>query len=253
MSMKKSTKGFYTLEAAIFMPLVILAVLSLGYFMKVEGTWENCVHGAVDESGLIASKSYDITASARTGSKVKNRIISDNPHLKSVTLKNLKVMYSDAYGDYLTSYRVNAALELSLPLGFDREFELDYGIKYRGFTGDRTKRTAMGCQGLESFAEQNPVWIFPQSGTKYHAQECTYVKASAEAVILTATVKQKYDACALCNSEKAAAGEIVFCFAGENTAYHRSSCRTVERHNIVIDRSEAVKRGYSKCSKCGGG
>ena len=57
--MKKSTKGFYTVEAAIFLPLVILSVISLGYFMKVEGTWENCIHGAVDESALIASRSYD--------------------------------------------------------------------------------------------------------------------------------------------------------------------------------------------------
>ena len=43
------------MEAAIFLPLVLLAVLSLGYFMRVEGTWENCIHGAVDESALIAS------------------------------------------------------------------------------------------------------------------------------------------------------------------------------------------------------
>lgn len=35
--MKRNSKGFYTLEAVIFLPLVLLAVLSLGYFMKVEG------------------------------------------------------------------------------------------------------------------------------------------------------------------------------------------------------------------------
>ena len=38
--MKRNSKGFYTLEAVIFLPLVLLAVLSLGYFMKVEGAWK---------------------------------------------------------------------------------------------------------------------------------------------------------------------------------------------------------------------
>ncbi len=32
MDMRRNTKGFYTLEAVIFLPLVILAILSLGYF-----------------------------------------------------------------------------------------------------------------------------------------------------------------------------------------------------------------------------
>ena len=48
--MKRNSKGFYTLEAVIFLPLVLLAVLSLGYFMKVEGAWENAFYGAIDES-----------------------------------------------------------------------------------------------------------------------------------------------------------------------------------------------------------
>ena len=50
MDMKRNSKGFYTLEAVIFLPLVLLAVLSLGYFMKVEGAWENAFYGAIDES-----------------------------------------------------------------------------------------------------------------------------------------------------------------------------------------------------------
>ena len=43
--MKRNSKGFYTLEAVIFLPLVLLAVLSMGYFMKVEGAWENAFYG----------------------------------------------------------------------------------------------------------------------------------------------------------------------------------------------------------------
>ena len=57
--MKRNSKGFYTLEAVIFLPLVLLAVLSLGYFMKVEGAWENAFYGAIDESTEASRKAYD--------------------------------------------------------------------------------------------------------------------------------------------------------------------------------------------------
>ena len=87
MNMRKSTKGFYTLEASIFLPLVILAILTLGYFMRVEGTWERCVHGAVDESMLAASKSYDSVNAFAAVAAVSQRINEDlrTGHMKTGT------------------------------------------------------------------------------------------------------------------------------------------------------------------------
>jgi len=242
----------YTREAAIFPALVILAVLSLGYFMKVEGAWENTVHAAVEESRITASKAYDNISSSAVAGNIKTRIKEENPEIQSVKLKDVKIIYSDLHENYLTSYRINAVINLELPLGFGRDFELDYGIRYRGFIGDRRSRNPLGAEGLESYEHENPVWVFPQAGEKYHTEGCTYVKASAEAVILTGAVRRKYDSCSLCNSKSLALGSLVFCFSGDNTAYHRGNCRTVDRHSVIIDKTDAVKRGYTPCSKCGG-
>lgn len=252
-NMKKSTKGFYTVEAAIFLPLVILAVLSLGYFMRVEGTWENCIHGAVDESALAASRSYDGINAASAGAAVSRRINDDNSSLTTMRIYNLKTMYSDLYLNNLTSFRIYAAMDLDLPLGFSREFTLDYGIKYRAFVGAVNKGSPMGVAGLETYCAQQPVWVFPHSGEKYHSESCTYVKASASPAVLTAKVKKKYDSCRLCRSDEVTAGSIVFCFEGEGTSYHRGTCGTIVRHTAVIDKSEAEKKGYRPCTKCGGG
>ena len=57
--MKNSTKGYYTLEAALFLPLILLTILSLGYFTRVEGVWENCVHCAVDDSYRAQAMAWD--------------------------------------------------------------------------------------------------------------------------------------------------------------------------------------------------
>ena len=89
--MKKSTKGFYTLEAAIFLPFVILAVLSLGYFIRIEGTWENCIHGAVDESAVIAARSCNGVEPYMTAEKVRNRILEDNPKLDNLEIRNVRI------------------------------------------------------------------------------------------------------------------------------------------------------------------
>ena len=106
--MKKSTKGFYTLEAAIFLPFVILAVLSLGYFIRIEGTWENCIHGAVDESAVIAARSCNGVEPYMTAEKVRNRILEDNPKLDDLEIRNVRIFYSELQGDKLISYRGRA-------------------------------------------------------------------------------------------------------------------------------------------------
>lgn len=245
-------KGFYTVEAAIFLPLMLLAVLSLGYFMRVEGTWENCIHGAVDESALAASRSFDHSNAMLTGAAVSRRINDDNPVLDEMKIKQLRVMYSDGNIDALTSYKIYASIHLQLPLGFSRKFTMEQGIKFRGFTGVKGSGEPMGTEGLETYAQQRPVWVFPHSGEKYHSESCTYVKASVSPKVLTAALKRKYESCGLCRSDQISSGSIVFCFESDDTAYHRGTCGSIDRHTVVIDESEAVKKGYGTCSKCGG-
>lgn len=250
--MKRNTKGFYTLEAAVFLPFVILAVLSLGYFMRIEGMWENCIHGAVDESTVIAAKACNGMEPAMTGIKVKQRIEEDEPDLDFVEIKSLRTMYSDFRNDSLISYRIEASETISFPLAFEHEFRFENKIKFRGFVGKRQRGSPLGAEGLETDTKQEPVWIFPYSGEKYHSENCTYVKAAVHPVILTGTVKSKYGDCSLCRSKEMPAGSIVYCFDSKDTAYHRGTCSAVTKRTAVIDKTEAVKRGYAPCSKCGG-
>lgn len=49
------------------------------------------------------------------------------------------------------------------------------------------------------------------------------------------------------------AGSIVYCFRDQDTCYHKGTCRAIHRHSIVVDRTEAKNKGYTPCSKCGGG
>ena len=89
MDMRRNTKGFYTLEAVIFLPLVILAILSLGYFMKVEGAWENVFYGAVDESTEASRKAYDGVSGLTVKQKIQERIEEDITCLQKEKARNI--------------------------------------------------------------------------------------------------------------------------------------------------------------------
>ena len=84
--MKRNSKGFYTLEAVIFLQLVLLAVLSLGYFMKVEGAWATAFYGEIAESTEDCRKAYDGVSGLPVKQKIQKRIEDENPQLS-----NLKV------------------------------------------------------------------------------------------------------------------------------------------------------------------
>ena len=250
--MKKSIKGFYTLEAAILLPFLILAVLSLGYFMKIEGLWENCIHGAVDASSGVAMKASNGVEPALTVQKIKERIDSDNPGLDELEIDNVRIMYTDLSGSDMISYDLKTSERLELPLSFERNFELDFSVKFRGFVGIKERGTPLGASGLETAEAEQPVWIFPQSGKRYHKESCTYVKATVHPVVLSESVKRRYSSCGLCDSADIGNGAIVFCFGSDGTAYHRGTCRSIDRRSVTIDKTEATDRGYSPCSKCGG-
>lgn len=250
--MKRSTKGYYIVEATMLLPLVLLMVLALGYITKAEGSWENAFHCAMDESGQAAAMAYDGVSDKTAGLRIRRRISSDVTGLSSFDLRSVRYDRSDRTSDHLTSYELAVTSDLRLPAGFDREILFSSQVKYRNFVGRNYGGDPLGTEGLENNMPEDPVWIFPLSGEKYHTKNCTYVKATVHSEVLTSALHRKYTSCSACHSENAPLGSIVWCFRGDDTAYHRGTCRTIQRHTTVIDRTEAEDKGYTPCSKCGG-
>ena len=251
--MKRSTRGYYTIEAAMLLPLVLLMILALGYYTKAQGSWENAFHCAADESCVASAMSWDGVSGRTAGMRIRRRLAKSGTGLSGFELKNVLYDHPDAVTDHLTSYELEAYSDLHLPAGFGRMLRFSSRIKYRGFVGQTYPGDPLGTEGLENSLPADPVWIFPQSGEKYHSKTCTYVKATVHSAVLTSRIRSEYGACSTCHSETIPSGSIVYCFEGEDTAYHRGSCRTIRRRTTVIDRTEAIEKGYTPCSKCGGG
>lgn len=240
-SAKTNRSGFYTVEAAIALPLVLLAILSVGCFLRADALWENSMNGFLDECSYSAAVAGSGPGNIAAASRVRERLEEDVPQIQQLSVLG-----------GINTCKVSGQVHLSLPLGFGHDYVISGQVRYHDFTGIKYSRTALGTEGLENDVNSKAVWIFPLSGTKYHTKNCTYVKATVHSCILSNAVRKMYSPCHMCNSGSMSNGALVFCFYGENTSYHRGNCRSINRHTIVIDINEAEKKGYRPCTKCGG-
>lgn len=248
----QSRRGYYTLEAAMLLPLILLMILALAYYTKAEGSWEEAFHCAIDESSRSAAMACDGVHGIAVPLRIRARIDQDVTGISEFRVRRFLYGYSDTRADELSSYLLEVRSDLRLPAGFHRPLTFQSQVKYRGFVGRNYGGAPLGTEGLESGLPEDPVWIFPQSGERYHRKTCSYVKATVHSQILTASLRAAYESCSSCRSQNLPLGSLVYCFEGQGTAYHRGSCRTIDRRTVVMDRTEAIAQGYTPCSKCGG-
>ncbi len=88
--MKSTKKGSITVEAAIILPLFIIAVLTISYTVKLIEAEENVINGVADEARYIAAYAYI----ERTGIGVKSRIekrVREDKAAEAFSVKRLDI------------------------------------------------------------------------------------------------------------------------------------------------------------------
>lgn len=243
----KKSKGHYTVEAAVFLPVFIIAVLTVGYLMKVIGGVEGGMHACTDEARRQAAYAYVDKGGIGFSGRIEKRIMSENKYITSAKVKNMSYLG----GDGRISFDVDYDIDFALPLDIYDGFKVTDRLKCRGWIG-KTYNDPFGFDAMEREEEATIVYIFPMWGSKYHKKECTYVTAHPVQTILTEELRRQYDACAHCKPGSLSDGSVVYCFPKYGGSYHRGDCDSVEKYTITIELEQARSRGYSPCSKCGG-
>lgn len=248
-----SKKGHYTVEAAIFLPVFIIAILSLGYLIKVIGIEENVYHCLTDEANKLSCEAYVKKLDFIFPQQVISRAEEENKCIKDFKIKGYKYLYSNGSIEDLISFRCEYNIRVNLPMAMHENFSVENKLLFRGFTGVRSKKPPMSKQEMEEEKKSELVWIFPKNGSKYHDENCSYIKVYPKQMCLGMAKKQGYKPCALCNSKDLSGGSLVYCFSKSGRVYHNSDCSTVDKYVISIDKEEAIEKGYTACQKCGGG
>jgi len=253
MFLKKNTKnGYFILEATIFLPIFLIAILTIGYLIKVASIEENVTHIMVDEASKLARDAY-VTSFAPTFKYIlKDRIMAENTNIQELDITQFSYLYQSANMDGQIKIKVDYTIDVKLPLHFYDGFTREMKLGLRGFIGNRREIEAMPFSEMEEKKESCIVWVFPRTGERYHKENCKYIKVDAKQVLLTKVIKRKYDACGICSSKNLPDGAVVYCFFTSGEAYHTGKCSTVDRYVIPIEEEDAIKQGYTPCQKCGG-
>ncbi|MDR1778833.1 MAG: hypothetical protein LBR14_03665 [Clostridiales Family XIII bacterium] len=253
-------RGSLAVEAAIFVPLFLLAVLALAALIRMTAANENATNALTDETRLLAAEAQVPIRLAAFKSDLAERILEENPdavgdvkvdsflyRLPQVDLAGGRVhdnvIRTDLRIDYLLAMPV---LPLTPPEG-------KVSVAMRAFVGSERNASAFPFDDMEKNESSKKVWVFPRAGTKYHAADCRFIANEPHEAILTASIRKKYTPCKNCHPEKLRDGALIYYFPSSGHAYHTGKCPQVEKYVMEVSQQEAERNGYTACATCGGG
>jgi hypothetical protein len=250
---KNSKKGSFTVEAAIFLPVFIIGVLTIAYLLKVIAVEENVFNALSDEARCVAAEASAMPYPLFFQSDITARAEGENgDELENFQISRFSYRYSE--GGYTDQIRVTAKydVKVKLPAAAPGLLPVSDTILCRAFVGSLHGHEPIAAEELEHEEESVTVWVFPRSGTKYHGPGCVYVTSYPKEMTLSEGLRRRYDPCELCEPKTLGNGSLVYCFEAGGRAFHKAECSVVERYVISMERSEASARGYTACSVCGG-
>ena len=245
---RDTKKGYMEVEAAIFLPIFIISIITIGYLIKFAFIEENVGAIALDEGRNLMKSSYILPAAPTFKQRLSKRLNETVPEAKETEVCNFRYFYTKNNINDLISYSIEYEIKLNFPIRIVEDYHVKQGFTFRGFTGaDNSEETSFD-QMLEE-KEAETVYVFPRSGERFHREECTYIKSYPRQKILNKIISKSYDPCRLCNAKNAGMGTIVYCFK-YGRSYHNAKCKKVVKYVIAMEKAEAEGKGYTACQKC---
>jgi hypothetical protein len=256
---KNARRGSLAVETAIFLPLFILGVLTLGWLIKFTSISENVYHALADETRGYAADAVLSRAPAGLKSAVKARVEKENEgDITSVEVSPVRFdfPYASALSGRVYTHLIGASVSYRADVGLSHLFAngLTGGetALSRAFVGASNPGDKMTFDEMEKGKDSRAVWVFPRAGERYHGESCSYIKNDPRERILTGAVRSGYSPCELCKPGGAPDGTLVYVFPSAGGAYHLGECYIVKRFVISMSEDDAKSKGYTKCAKCGG-
>ncbi len=247
----KNRKGNLIVEAAVIFPIFIISVLVLIQIIPVIRESENILFATADEVRLEQGKSAFRKSDTALPAAVSLRVSGENNKPRVIFyVRSYRYMYTKSGIKDLFSIDSKSVFNVGNRTGISGKASFQAKITARAFTGAETVRTSGSGPGDTD--DDEAVCIFPEHGTKYHDPDCTYVKAECELTVLSQDIKRRFHPCPECNAKAAGTGSQVFLFRDSGRAYHTEGCRYIDRYYVTVGKREAIEKGYTPCSKCGG-
>ena len=244
-------KGSYITEAAISLPVFIIAVIVLNSVILMYACIEDCSFIAAGELRRGAAEAVIADTSIAVPYRIRKEIEENHSQVHSVRLTDAGFRCRRWGIDELLLIDMRLTLKTRNPLGIKAEADYELALATRAYVGRERDESNMTA---DEFADEDAkaVYIFPKRGEKYHSKGCSFLRAASTSAALSASIKRKYKTCPLCHSSRAENGALIYYFPSDGEDYHLPGCASLQRNYIEIDKGTAQRRGYTACSKCGG-
>jgi Flp pilus assembly protein TadG len=252
-------EGSLAVETAIFLPLFIIGVLTLGWLIRFTAVSENVYHALSDETRRYAASATLSRVPAGYAGAVKSRVADENEgEVTSIEVSPVRFNfpYASAASGRTYTNLIGASVSYKANLSLNRIFANGLTgsetIVCRAFVGAKNPGERMTFDEMENGDDSHLVWVFPRAGERYHGETCSYIKNNPREQILTSAIRGRYSPCRLCKPGGAPDGTLAYVFPSAGGAYHLGNCYIVERYVISMSEDDAQGKGYTKCAKCGG-
>ena len=198
--MKSTKKGSITVEAAIILPMFIIAVLTISYTIKLIEAEECVINGVADEARHVAAYAYIEKTGLGVKPRIEKRVKADKA-AESFAVKRLGYLYSDFNNTGLISIDMTYTVKNRMPVKMRGDFHRKTGILFRGFVGRDNKGQIFSFDMMQTADDGTTVWVFPVAGERYHNENCSYIRVYPVQTILTDEVRRHYTPCKLCRPD----------------------------------------------------
>ena len=255
----KAREGMIAVEAAIFIPLFVIGILTIGYLLKFCMVSEGVHHALTDEAHRIMAEAAYTPYPIGFKDELVRRINSESRgeasgvQVNRFSYRSFGVSKGGRFYTDLIGVSVAFDTPLKLPRIFLEKVPGERMVLCRAFVGTTQGGAEKPFDEMEKDNGKGTVWIFPRYGERYHIKTCSYIENNPREVLLDKSVRNGYSPCKLCKPGDCRDGTLVYCFEASGRAYHLGNCSLVERYVIEIGKEDAETQGYTPCSKCGGG
>lgn len=243
-------KGSYIVESTISLPIFMIAVIVMSSILLMYSCIEDANFIAATEMRRAAAESIYVNTTPLLPIRISNRIY-EHDQVKDIDTKDFRFKQAFLGNDEMIAIKLKMEMKTNNPLDLASKADYDVALVSRAYVGKtRNERNMSAAELMNKNAEA--VFIFPQSGEKYHNKGCGVLHAAYQATVLNSSLRSKYSSCPLCHSKTAKIGDRVYYFPNDGEDYHLAGCPSLERNYIEIEKQVAIERGYTPCKKCGG-
>ncbi|MDD7408207.1 MAG: hypothetical protein SOV71_01870 [Anaerovoracaceae bacterium] len=245
-----SKRGSMITEAAIVFPIYIIAVVTLCWLVKAcfLETAVFCTSCSELQKESISIVHGIGGAGADIEDALERSGVDGSQFHKKAQMKGISEEGVGGFDKLKYSYDTR----IKMPLPFVKEIKLENEIVYHKWDGYSRGGSPFPFAQMEQDGDGDPVIIFPRTGGRYHSKTCRYANAYPQTTTLSPGIRKKYSRCRLCTEGDESDGQTVYIFK-YGGSYHESDCSAVDKFIMTMDRKDAVKKGYTPCSVCGGG